>query len=463
MGKDLRTYLDKLQKVAPDELIRVKREVDIKFEPSQVVAKLESLNRWPTLIFENVKGFDIPIIMNLVASRKQYAIALDTTEKDLNTKFRELERNPQPTKLVKDAPVQEVVWTGKEVDLHKLPIPYHNEKDGGRYITPGIMVSKKPDIGKYNVGVHRHQLKGKNTLGIHLSTTAHAFRIYTEYEEKDKPMEIAIVLGHHPAFILGSLCFNPYDEDEYEICGAIMNEPLEVVKAKTVDLEVPAFAEIVIEGKILPHIREKEGPFGEYTMYYGPERMNPKIEVSAITMRKDAYYHDLLPGTAEHLLWGGTPRLSQIYETARRACPGVKDVYMPLSGVCRYICYIQIKKLLDGEPKAAIFGALAADPFIKYCVVVDEDVDIFDEKSVLHAIATRLIPEENVFIVKNCHGNPLDPTGRIGYTRATGTLKELDFIVTKIGIDATKPLKGFPEKLRVPGIEKIKLEDYLGH
>jgi 2,5-furandicarboxylate decarboxylase 1 len=458
MGKDLRVFLDKLQKTAPEEVLRVKREVDPNFELSGVIAKLEQESKYPAVLFEKVKGTKFPVICNLLANRKKMAVALDTTEEKLNEEFRLREENSLPLKTVTDGPIKEVVLKGNGVNLLQLPQIVHNEKDGGPYISAGVMIIKDPDTGAYNDGCYRHMIKNKNTLGIHLSQTSHAYRIYTKYEQKNEPMDVAIVIGHHPAFLLGSLSFVPYGMNELEVDGGIMGENLEVVKCETVDLVVPAHAEIVIEGRIPPKVRKPEGPFGEYTGVYGPQRLNPEIEVTAITMRKDAIFHDLYPSGAEHLLWGGTPRLSQIYKRIKMVVPGVKEVYMPVSGCCRFICYISMEKIMDTEPREAIMAAFTADPFIKYCVVVDTDVNIFDDTKVLYAISTRLQPDNDVFVIKGCRGSPLDPTGTEGYTRG-GRER---YVVTKVGIDATKPLSGYPESVSVPGGEKIKLEDYLG-
>jgi 2,5-furandicarboxylate decarboxylase 1 len=457
MAKDLRSYLQNLRRVAPEELVAVKRQVDPRFELAAILAKLEKESKYPAVIFEKVKGTKFPVICNLLANRKKMAVALDTTEDRLNGEFRKREANPLPVKHVKKGPVKEFVFTGKNINLGQFPQIVHNERDGGAYITPGVMIVKDPDTGAYNDGCYRHMIKGKKTLGIHLSQTAHALRVYHKYEERNEPMDVAIVLGHHPAFLLGSLSFVAFGTNELEIDGGVMGENLEVIRCETVDLEVPAYAEIVIEGKIKPKERKKEGPFGEYTGVYGPERMNPEIDVTAITMRKDAMFYDLYPGGAEHLLWGGVPRLSQIYNRIKMVVPGVRDVHMPVSGCCRFICYVSMEKIMDTEPREAIFATFTADPFIKYCVTVDPDINIFDDTKVLYAIATRLQPHEDVFAIGGCRGSPLDPTGTEGFTKE-GSVR---YVVTKVGLDATKPLAGFPATISVPGTDKIVLEKYL--
>jgi len=308
-------------------------------------------------------------------------------------------------------------------------------------------VVKDPETGIRNVGVYRHMLQGKTEIGVHLAETSHSNLIFEKYCKRGKPMEVAITVGMHPLFYLGVLSFVPFGVDEYTVVGGLMEEPLEVVKCETVDLEVPAMAEIVFEGIMKPGNQRLEGPFGEFTTLYGKEMMNPVIDVTAILMRKDPIYLDIFSGHIDQQLLGGTPRLSSIYKAVQVACPTVKDVFMPPSGCCRLTCYISIEKRHEGEPKNAICAAFAVDPFIRYAVVVDSDVDIFDDSSIWRAISTRVHVDEDVFMMKNAKGHPLDPTARKG------------FLVEKVGIDATRP-SDYPETVTVPGFMEIDLDRY---
>lgn len=434
---------------APDELIRVKHEVDPRYETSAVAEHLAQKGRFPALLFERVKGFDGSLVTNLFAKRSRLALALGTSEADLNRVYREREDQLLAPTLVEDGPVREVVMKGGEVDLTRLPIPLHNEKDGAPYITCGAMVVKDPETGIRNVGVYRHMLHSRNKIGVHLAETSHATLIYEKWARIGKPMPVAITIGHHPAFFLGVLSFVPFGVDEYEVAGALMRKPLKLVKCETVDLEVPADAEIVLEGEVHPTDRVREGPIGEYTGLYGAPRDNPVITINAIMMRRNPIYLDVMNGHADHQLLGGTGRLSFIYKMVRAACPTVKDVFMPLSGCCRFVCYVSIRKRHEGEAQNVVAAVMAADPFVKYVVVVDDDVDIFDDSAVLRAIATRLRADTGAFVIKNAKGHPLDPTARDG------------FLVAKVGIDATKPLRGFPDAVRVPGAETLDLAKYV--
>lgn len=447
--KDLRGFLEKLKREGPEDIIFVNRKVNPRFELSAVLKRLEMENRYPAVLFNHVGDFKIPVLSNLFATRKRLALALGCEERRLNEVYREKEDHRIEPRLVKTGPVKEVIITGKDVDLTKLPIITHNEKDAGPYITAGAMVLKDPETKKRNIGIYRHMLHGPNELGVHFAETSHSNLIYEKYMKRGEPMEAAITIGMHPLFYLGVLSFVPYGVDEYTIVGGLMDEPLEIVKCETVDLEVPSMAEIVIEGTIDPKKRKEEGPYGEFTTLYGKRSLNPVVDVKAITMRRNPIYLDIFSGNIDQQLLGGTPRLSSIYKAIQVACPTVKDVFMPPSGCCRLTCYISIEKRHEGEAKNAICAAFAADPFIKYAVVVDSDVDIFNDSDIWRAIATRVIVDEDVFHIRDAKGHPLDPTAKNG------------FLVSKVGIDATKPLKGYPETISVPGVSEIDLDKYL--
>jgi len=445
---DLKGYLDTLRALAPDELKVVEREVSNRFELPAVLEKLEALGRYPAVFFSRVGDYDMPVVSNLFAGRKRLALALGVAEKDLDAAYRSRENNRIEPELVQSAPVKEVIIRGDDVDLTTLPAVTHNKEDAGPYITAGAMVVKDPETGIRNVGVYRHMLHGKREMGIHLAEVSHSSLVYDKHIQRGQPMEVAITVGMHPIFYLGVLSFVPYGVDEYTVVGGLMQAPLPLIKCETVDLEVPAMAEIVIEGTIDPQKRKMEGPYGEFTTLYGKATLNPVVDVKAVTMRKNPVYLDIFSGHIDQQLLGGTPRLGMIYNAVKMACPTVRDVYMAPSGCCRLSCYIAIEKRHEGEAKNAICAAFAADPFLKYAVVVDAGVDIFNDFNILREIVTKVQMDEDVFAIRNAKGHPLDPTARNGY------------LVGKVGIDATRPLKGYPETIRVPGSADIKIEDY---
>jgi 2,5-furandicarboxylate decarboxylase 1 len=293
---------------------------------------------------------------------------------------------------------------------------------------------------------------GKNLLGVQLSETADGNVIWKKYEKRGLPCPIAIVIGHHPAFFIGSLCFSSLDTDELRIAGGMLQRPVQLVKCRTIPLEVPADAEIVLECEIRPKERRSEAPFGEYPGTYGPQRMNPVLEVKAITRRRDPLYQNALVGHADNLLVSGLVRTTFIENTVKIACPTVRAIAIPRAGRFRFMCFIAIEKMMEGEAKQAAMAAFVADPFLKFVVVVDHDVDVYNDTEVLHAIATRVRADRDMFMVPYAKGSPLDPAS---YDPAGGS-----HLVTKLGIDATRK-DNYPDEISVPGADEIDLAEFI--
>ena len=238
----------------------------------------------------------MPVLTNLFGNRERLALALDTTNEELNRVYREREKRLTPPIIVPTGPIQESVMTGDQVDLTKLPIVHHKSGDAGAYVTAGVTTVKDPDTQIRNAGMYRYMLKNKNQMGVHLAEASHVYYIYRKYCEKKQNMPIAITIGAHPAFYLGSLSFCGIDTDEYEVMGGLFGSAMEVVKCRSVDLEVPADGEICLEGYIDWEKREPEGPFGEWHTLYGEAMSYPVATITAVTMRHDPIYHDLCSG-----------------------------------------------------------------------------------------------------------------------------------------------------------------------
>ena len=272
-------------------------------------------------------------------------------------------------------------------------------------------------------------------------------------------MEAVLFIGHHPAALIGTLCEGPIDLSELEVMGGLLGEPLQVVNGDTVDIPVPAFAEIAIEGHLDPTNETSDGPFAEFTGYYGPSK-DPVglMKVSAITMREDAIYHDLDPAHQEHNLAGALTLESTVYSNVRHLVPTVTGVYLPVSGSCRFTTYVAIKKRVQGEGKSAGMAALTANPGIKIAIVVDSDIDIYDEQRVLWAIATTFEADRDLTIIPNAMGSHLNPSA-YGEVRA-----ESGPMNTKVIIDATRPVSlQFENRIGHPQAvwDRIRLKDYL--
>lgn len=449
MAKDLRTYLAELKESLPGDLIHVRKEVDPNLELTAVLRKLQEQNRYPALLFENVKGTEIPVLANLIASRDRVALAMGTTSAELARDYVKKEKDRRPTLTVDSGPVKDVVYKGGEVDLTKLPNIVHCGNDGGPYISSGMTITKDPDTGIPNMGIYRLQIKGKNRLGFYLGEYSHGKHIFNKYDTKGMPCEVAIVIGHHPCMYMAAQYRGPLDVNELEIAGGLLGEPVRMVKAETVDLEVPADAEIVIEGRTIPGLREWEGPFGEYTWYLGDAVENPVIEVTAITHRKDPIYQDIFSAHPEHNVCGLVGHEALLYRKLKEAIPQIKDVCVPFSGTCRHSVYLSVYKEYDGLGKNALLTALSAHPFIKLAVVVDDDIDVYNESEVMWAVNTRVQPDRDVFIVPDCYVCELDPSAYSIKDRAIrGALN------AKWGIDATKPA-GLPFQPRADVPEEL--------
>ena len=427
---DLRGFIEYLDKEHPEEIIRISKEVDPKFGVTGILDRLEKDGHFQAVIFENVKGSDIPLVANMHGNfaRLRYAIGM--------------EEGDEKSFLKAYAALEEVVKTGDDINVEELPICTYHELDAGKFITAGLALMRDPDTGIDNIGIYRHQVHSRNELGIQLSETADGNVIWKKFEERGEACPIAIVIGHHPAFFLGSLSYTPIDSNELHVAGGILQRPVPLVPCKTIPLDVPADAEIVIECIIRPKERRSEAPFGEFPGTYGPERMNPVLEIKAITHRKNPIYQNAFVGHPDNLLLSGVIRSTAIEETVKIACGTVTGVHMPRSGRFRFVCYVAINRKIEGEAKAAAMAAFVTDPFLKFCVVVDHDVDITSDTEV----------DRDTFMVTYAKGSPLDPAS---YDPEGGS-----HLVTKMGIDATRK-DNYPAEIHVPGNEDIVLEDFI--
>lgn len=441
--KDLREFIAHLEERG--DLLRVKKPVDPKFEIAAYIRK-SSDRRGPAIYFENVKGFDIPIVGGVFATRERGFLALESTPGTYVNKFLSALERLIPPRLVATGPCKEVIHKGKDVDLRTLPVPIFSEKDGGPFITVGLVISKDPETGQKNTSIYRMQVKGPNRLGL---MAQQLLRQLSRSEAKGRGLPVAIAIGTDPVLPFATQWQAPYGTDEMELAGALRGEAVEVVKAETVDLEVPSTAEIVIEGTILPNVREEEGPFGEVSGYYTPVYPKPVIEVSAITHRKNPIYQAALTGmpmTENHVLKQLPMEATYTWELKRQH-PGVTAVHFPAAGTVGFIVVIAIKQTQEFEARNVIATMLGSRRN-KIIIVVDDDVDITDMEKVLWAVATRSQPDEDIIIFPRLVGSAMDPSVR--------KLK----LSSGLGIDATKPFgQPFPEMVTVPGVEDISLDE----
>jgi UbiD family decarboxylase len=450
VAQDLRSFLEQVKRAKPDDVVVVKKEVDPAYEITALVVKLErELKRRPILIFENVKGTKFPVITNLHASRGRLAAAIGAPLDGMLKKYREAMEQPIPPRVVPAGPVKEVILRGDQVDLGALPQILHHEGDAGAYVTAAISFAKDPTKDVWNCAYNRLMIQGRDTTSIHLTVGKHLWEYQRIAEARGEALPVAFAIGVHPAIALGALAIGSIDEDERAIMGGLFGEALELVKCETSDVLVPAHAELCIEAEILPGARTPEGPFGEFTGYSLGERAREVMRVTAITHRRGAYFQDITVAHLDHMLLSTIPMEANLYRAVRAMVPSVKAVRVPGP----FTCYVSLEQRLPGQAKNAILAVLGADLYMKRVVVVDQDVDVFDDRQMTWAIATRCQPDRDITIITHARGSDLDPS-----------TKE-DGLSAKWGVDATaKPsLAAYTPRHRVPPAvwQRLDLKDLL--
>ena len=435
MSQDLRSYLELVE--SKDELVRISHPVDPLHEVSALVAKLaRERRRRPVLLLENVKGSAFPVVTNLHAGRRRMALAMNAEPRELQRAFLKAMEHPVPPVVVDTGPVKEVVQTGGDVDLLALPQIVHHAADAGPYITAAISFARDPEDGTWNCAYNRLMIMGRDRTSIHITASKHLWEFYQKAEARGEALPVAFAVGVHPAIGLGALAIGSIDEDERAIMGGILGEPLELVRCETSDLLVPAHAEMILEGEILPGERTPEGPFSEFTGYSLGQRQREVVRYNAVTMRQGALFHDIAVAQVDHLLLSTIPMEANLYRAVRAIVPSVKAVRVPAP----YSCYVAIEQRVAGQAKNAILAVLGADMYIKRVVVVDHDVNIFDDREVAWALGTRCQADRDILVISNTRGSDLDPsTDSDGYT-------------AKWGVDATaKPsLAEYTPRNRIP-------------
>jgi 2,5-furandicarboxylate decarboxylase 1 len=459
MSKDLRSFLDQLQEQDPSNIVRISREVDPILQLTGILRRLQFEGRTPAVLYENVRGTTIPVLANLLATRERLGLALGTTGPGLVAEYMSRQGRSIPPERVEGGPVCEVVRAGDAADLLELPQIVHCGDDAGAYLSSAVAIARNPETGVYNAGIYRTQIAGPRKLRINISAAAHLMHLLTLAERRGEPLEVAWVVGHHPALLMSSQSRGSLEQDEIATAGGMIGEAVRMAPARTLAMDVPADAEIVIEGRILPEVREMEGPFGEFTWTLGPAVMNPVAEVTAITMRRDPIYLDVFSAHPEHNLIGVVGRESTVFGRTKAAMPAVRAVTLPMSGTARFTAYVSVGPSHPAAGRQAALATLAADPIIKLVVIVDDDIDVYSDADVLWAVATRVQPDHDVIILPDQWVNELDPSAHHPLDASKRGGMNGRWI-----IDATRPL-GLPVQPRADVPEEvwrgIRLEDYL--
>jgi 2,5-furandicarboxylate decarboxylase 1 len=448
-----RCFRDQLRMLEElDEVRHIGREVDAKFEIAAVAKKMDG---GPVAVFDRVRGHDMPVVIGLDGERHRIARSFGETPQSLIERYMGAITEPLPPDIVTDGPVREVLVEPPFDVREEMPILTHYERDGGPYLTTGIVIAEDPDEGVRNLSYHRLQITGPDEMrGFFVPR--HLRAMYEAAEAKGEPLPIAVVLGMDSAQRLAAATWGsliPYGMDELGISGALKGTPEQLVPCATIPVHVPAHAEIVLECLLMPNERLEEGPFAEYTGNYGPTTMAPVVKVQAISRRPDPLCQALVAFTAEHHHLLGMPFEPVVLKAMRGVLPNTTAVHITNGGCGKFHVVVSIAKQHPGDGKDAILAALHAVRDIKLVTVVDDDVDVFDAKDVEWAVSTRFQADRDLVVISGAKGNVLDPS-----TRAANA------ITAKMGIDATKPLdggRGF-EKARIPMVDEIDLSEYLG-
>ncbi|MCZ6830879.1 MAG: UbiD family decarboxylase [Gammaproteobacteria bacterium] len=441
---DLQGYISFLEE--HNLLIRVKTEVDAHLELAGVAKRFEGEK---VVLFEKVKGCNYPVLIglywNLDIMAKVFNCGSDRLPFVLTEEIRAWQKNPVEPVILESGPANEVIET--DIDLYELPVPHHATGDGGRYLTSSVVIAKDPDTGVRNLSVHRMMITGKNRFTLLLEELGHVMDYYKRAEAKGEPLEITVNNGvDYPVLMAGAVPASaaPLGSDELGIVSQMRGVPVDLIKAQTVDVEAIANAQFVIEGRILPKIREPEGPYAEVTGYYADRDDRWVMEVTALTRREKPIFNSILSGTEVGNAYGliaGAGAFDKIHSLV----PEVTAVHFA-EGSVPYHLVVRMNKTHEGSQRNAIMAAFVSLAFVKTVTVVDEDVDIYNPTDVDWAVQTRCCYESDLLVIPNAIGHRLNPMVE-------------DDKWTRLGIDATVPLPR-PEIFTRAAMEDVDLSAY---
>ena len=457
--KDLRDFISKAEEGAM--LHRIKAEIDWDLELSHI-AKLNEEKQGPALLFENVKDYESPVITSVCTTTQRLALIMgepiESTLVDLMRVWVEKNQNRIPPKWVDNGPCKENIMMGDEVDLFRFPAPKFYPLDGGRFFgTAHFVITKDPDTEWVNLGTYRLQLLDKNHLGTQFIKGKHSDLMLKKYQAMGKPMPVCAVIGCDPLlFLMGAARLSAF-ESEDDFAGSIRGRGIEVVKAETNDLPVPATAEIVVEGEVDADKFMEEGPFGEYTGYYSGVGTDPRnfIDVKCVTYRNNPIFWGTTVGRAvtdTHMTMALTYGATLWQQLVAMKIPGIKAVYCPPEGSGRFLAIISMKQMYPGHADQVLTAAISTEMGaygLKTVIVVDDDIDPWDIPRVMYALSFRFQPNRSQ-VIKRGRSTPLDPSLPINAREITGRLL----------LDATIPFdwkeKPIPIELDPETVKKVQ-------
>jgi 2,5-furandicarboxylate decarboxylase 1 len=443
---DLREFIELLEN--EDEIIRIKKNINSTFELPGIVSKLDGHK---AVIFENVENKTIPVISNLIGTRKRFAMAMGSKEKNDIHKIinKSINNKNINVKTVNNIPPY---YQNSSNNLSVLPIVTHFEKDAGPYITSSIVYAKDQENGNQNSSTHRLLKLDDKNMAIRMVEGRHLHKCFMYSKDHGEDLKVAIVIGVHPAINIAAAYQASYGIDEMYIANTILNGNLQLSINKYSQLLIPAMSEIVLEGKIL-YDKTQEEWMVEMLKTYDFRRQQPVFELEKIRFRDNAIFHDILPGYSEHRLLMGLPVESKMLDQVKNVVPSTSQVLLTDGGSNWLTAVIQIKKRVEGESKNALLAAFTAHPSLKIAIVVDEDIDPTNAVEVEYAISTRCQADKDMIIIQNAKGSSLDPSS-----------DQINLLTTKLGIDATATLLKVKERFeiaKIPGEENLNLSEYL--
>jgi 2,5-furandicarboxylate decarboxylase 1 len=455
--RDLRHFINECEKKLPKEFVRISKEVDAKYDISAIVRKLDLMGKHPLVFFEKVKGYRIPVVCNTDNTWAKYGLALGVAPEKVEDFYDKSEEecirlNKYPVKEIKksEAPCKEIVKTGKGVNMYEFPFVTHHEGEVP-YLTRAIGVVNHEKANCLHAAHYRLMVKKPDFGVTHITPGRHLWDIWREKTDQNKPLEIAFVLGLHPVWALAAQSRIAHPPSELDVAGSLLKESLEVVRCETIDVLVPAGAEIIIEGEIPPNTLEDEGPWGDFTRYHQVAKRHP-VKIKAITYRKDPIVHDMGAWpVARGSSMGRITGTAFMNRQLKQVMPDIKRFnYGPAM-----FGFIQLDKKHVAQPKQAILAAFANDLYLKYVVCFDTDIDLQNGSEIAWALATRVQGDRDIMILPGVLGTDLDVSARE------------ESVLTKVGVDATaKPFrKDLPPLAKVPDetMKRININDYIPH
>lgn len=394
---NLHEYLSELKN--DDLLVEIEKEVNLDLEISSYLTKYPD----KAVMFHKPGKSEIRLVGNLLTTRRQlYSIC--GIKENLHEGFKKLVENSKEPKMVEDNPT---FCCEKKVNLLSLPIPKFFPSDGGRYLTSGIVFAKFPENGKSNGSIHRIMITGKDSGVIRL-VPRDLYQIFKENQKMGNDTPVAIAVGYHPALALAASMPLPYGETELATANAIMNNKLTVTKSPEYEILVPTDVEFILEGKIVADEEQEEGPFVDITGTIDQVRKQPVIKIERMYHKENPIFQTVLPAAAEHYILMGFPREIAIYNAVSYVVPKVKDVRLTNGGNGWLHAVISIKDYKYGDPKNVAFAAFAAHPSLKWCTIVDEDIDVNNPTEVEWAVITRT-RKKDIVVIDETRGSSLDP------------------------------------------------------